>query len=81
MEQTLSKKTFDLVGKTFPRKDGIARVTGREIYTCTDGGSSSCRLVRHSSVACESAAGVLDARYGVACRNATTLGIPADEVV
>ncbi len=25
---------FELLGKSFPRTDGIARVTGREIYTC-----------------------------------------------
>lgn len=28
------KREFDLLGKQFRRKDGIARVTGRERYTC-----------------------------------------------
>ncbi|MEE8594144.1 MAG: xanthine dehydrogenase family protein, partial [Candidatus Bipolaricaulota bacterium] len=28
------KKQFDLIGKDFPRKDSVARVTGREVYTC-----------------------------------------------
>ena len=28
------KRDFDLLGKQFHRKDGIARVTGREVYTC-----------------------------------------------
>ncbi|MFC2105748.1 xanthine dehydrogenase family protein molybdopterin-binding subunit [Candidatus Bipolaricaulota bacterium] len=27
------KKQFDLIGKSFPRKDSVARVTGREVYT------------------------------------------------
>ena len=31
MERT---KTFDVVGRSFPRKDGVARVTGKERYTC-----------------------------------------------
>ncbi|MCK5246453.1 xanthine dehydrogenase family protein molybdopterin-binding subunit, partial [Candidatus Bipolaricaulota bacterium] len=27
------KKSFDVVGKPFPRKDAVARVTGKERYT------------------------------------------------
>jgi len=29
-----AKRSFSLVGKDFPRKDAVARVTGRERYTC-----------------------------------------------
>ena len=29
-----AKRSFDLVGKDFPRSDAVARVTGREHYTC-----------------------------------------------
>jgi hypothetical protein len=38
------RMAFDLLGRQFPRKDGIARVTGREIYT-VDGNSAgvACR--------------------------------------
>ncbi len=28
-----AKRSFDLVGKDFPRSDAVARVTGREVYT------------------------------------------------
>ena len=72
MEQ---KKVLETVGKSFPRKDGVARVTGREVYTCGDGGSLSGRR-RCSSVACENTGGVLDVRYVVACRNALFDRIP-----
>ena len=29
----MTKRYFSVVGHSFPRKDGIARVTGREVYT------------------------------------------------
>ena len=75
------KQDFDLLGVRFPRSDGIARVTGREKYTCVDGGSLSCKVDRCSSVACENIEDALDVRYVVACRNVTTRDIPVGEVV
>jgi len=30
----MTKKAFSTVGHSFPRKDAVARVTGRERYTC-----------------------------------------------
>ena len=30
----MPKESFSVVGHSFPRKDAVARVTGRERYTC-----------------------------------------------
>ena len=45
------RTAFDLLGRQFPRKDGIARVTGREIYT-VDGNSAgvACRNAPATSI-------------------------------
>jgi len=77
----MSEKSFSVVGHSFPRKDAVARVTGKERYTCVDGGSLSCKVDRCSSVACESIEDALDVRYVVTCRNSLYVRIPVNEVV
>jgi len=75
------KREYNLLGRQFHRKDAIARVTGRERYTCVDGGSLSCKVDRCGSVACENIEDALDVRYVVACRNSLYVRIPVNEVV